>query len=368
MIGSLSLRLGGVISSGATLGVVRTWWLGDFSGALIVVPLALALWHPLNRSFSRRRGIEGLLALAAVIGSSELALRGNHPLSYLVFPALIWTALRLRQQGSTLAVAVAAGFAVWATTHSIGPFAAHSLTLGVLETQLFVVVASLSTLSLAAVVSERDRFAQDLWASRVRVLEAVDTERCRIKRDLHDGAQQELLAVRVTLDRVAEATTQDPPSAQRMIAALGRQLDHTLEAIRALAGGIYPALLDERGIAEALRSAARRAPPPVSIHASGIGRFSDDVEHAVYFCCLEALQNSVKHAGPGVEIAIRLWIKGHWLHFELSDTGPGFDQTEDRSGHGLTNMRDRVDSVGGALTMNSHNAHGTWVHGRVPID
>lgn len=366
VIGSFSLRLGHVISTGGLSGVVRTWWLGDFSGALIVVPLALAWCQPFDRAFWRGRAVEALLALAAVIGLSELVLRGDNPLSYLVFPALIWAGLRLRLRGSTVAIAVTAGFAVWATRHYVGPFDFHSLTRSVLETQLFIVVASLSTLSLAAVVSERERFAESLFESRARLIEAVDAERRRIERDLHDGIQQELVSVRITLGLAGELIDETPVRSERMIAAAGRQIDESLGSIRALAAGIYPTLLRDGGVDPALRSAARRVPPPVSVRARGIGRYSDDLERAVYFCCLEALQNAVKHAGPDIEIAIELWTSGRWLHFRVSDSGTGFDPAEVHAGSGLTNMRDRIAAVRGTLTINSHKSRGTWVHGRVP--
>ncbi len=366
LIGAISLRLGHVITTSALPKVARTWWLGDFSGALIVVPLALAWWRPPGSWFLRRRGIEAALALLAVIGLSALGFISDPPLSYLVFPALIWTALRFGERGASLAVAVASGVALWATTHYVGAFQSHSLTHNVLETQIFIGVASFSSLSLSAVVAERERLEEKLRTSRLRLLEAVDGERRRLERDLHDGIQQELVGLLMKLDQSAEVVGQDPGRGQLMIAGVSQHLYDTLESVRALARGIYPAMLHDHGVAEALRSAARRAPVPVSVVVDPVPRCSDAVEVAVYFCCLEAIQNSVKHAGADAAVRVRLWPERGWLHFEVTDVGRGFDAAE-ALGNGLNNMRDRVASVGGVLTVNSLRGRGTWVHGRVPV-
>ena len=156
-IGSLSLRLGGVISADALATVWRTWWLGDFCGALIVAPLVLAWSRPLARRRWRPRGrtLEAAVVLAAVAALGDYASRTDRPVTFLVFPALIWAALRFGQRGATLAVAIAVSVTLWNTTHYLGPFAFRSISRSVLSTQLFVTVAALSTLVLAAVVSER---------------------------------------------------------------------------------------------------------------------------------------------------------------------------------------------------------------------
>ena len=151
-VGPLSLRAGGVVSGSELPEVMRTWWLGDATGALIVIPLALAWYQPPPRGWARSRAVEGVLMLAAVAGMSEIAFTGESPLAYLVFPALGWAALRFGRRGATLAIAVAAGFAIWKTTHFHGPFVYDSITLSVLTTQAYIAVAALSTLCLAALV------------------------------------------------------------------------------------------------------------------------------------------------------------------------------------------------------------------------
>ncbi|HWI71768.1 MAG TPA: MASE1 domain-containing protein, partial [Baekduia sp.] len=154
-IGALSLRLGGVIESADVPSIWRTWWLGDFCGAMVVVPLAIA-WHrpPPRPWWSRGRVVELGLMLVTVGALSELALHGNAPTTYMVFPALIWGALRLGPHGATLAIAVAAAFTAWNTSHLLGPFVFDSLTRSVLNTQLYIGVSAVSTLYLTVVVTE----------------------------------------------------------------------------------------------------------------------------------------------------------------------------------------------------------------------
>ena len=155
-----------------------------------------------------------------------------------------------------------------------------------------------------------------------------------------------------------------------MIASLGLQMDHVLEALRSLARGIYPSVLAERGLEEALKSAARRCPEPVTVDARGIGRYHQDIEVAVYFCCLEALQNVAKHAGPNAKASIRLRQERHELMMEVRDTGRGFTPGQTADNHGLRNMRDRIEAVGGTLTVHTltidATAHGTSIRAVIP--
>jgi integral membrane sensor domain MASE1 len=179
-IGNLSGWLGGVIATDELAHIWRTWWLGDFTGALVVVPLAIAWYRPAQHGGWRGRPLEAVLVVAAVAGLTDVAFRSDAPLTYLVFPPLIWAALRFGQRGATLAVAIAAGLTMWDTAHFAGPFAYESITRSVLATQLYIGVAALSALCLAAVVSERERFERRVAASRARILEAGDTERPRL--------------------------------------------------------------------------------------------------------------------------------------------------------------------------------------------
>ena len=209
-IGTLSLRLGAVIESGDAATVWRTWLLGDFCGALVAVPLALAF---LDRNRPRPRGRFGAEAVACIVVTavvSEIASRTTQPMLYLVFPCLAWATLRFGHRGATLGVVISTGFIVWNTTRYSGPFAYNDITTSVLSTQLFVVVQALSALCLAALVAEREDMTEQLTASRRRLFTAADTERRRIDRNLHDGVQARLTALAVQL-RLAVARTRTEP-------------------------------------------------------------------------------------------------------------------------------------------------------------
>ncbi len=207
----------------------------------------------------------------------------------------------------------------------------------------------------------------DLAASRRRLVEAADVERQRIERDLHDGAQQHLVGMRLRLELAAEAIHEDPARGERMLGEIGEQMDETLEDLRGLAQGVYPPLLPEHGLLEAIRAASRRSPFPGTVAARGIGRYAPDTETAVYFCCLEALQNVAKHAGPHVGGTVRLWEEGPRLCFEVRDEGAGFAVESVKPGSGLVNMRDRMEAAGGTLVVSSRAGEGTAVRGSVPI-
>ena len=226
--------------------------------------------------------------------------------------------------------------------------------------------AALMRLERAQLVADLKASAADVAASRSRLVETAYLERQRFERDLHDGVQQDLVALRIKLDLAGEALNEDPLRGQQMLSALGNHMDDVLETLRALARGIYPALLDREGLATALESAARRSPLPVSVAARGISRYPSDIEAAVYFACLEALQNSMKHAGHDAVVWIRLWESGGRLHFEVRDVGAGFDADQVGDCNGLVNMRDRIDAVGGTAKIRSRPGVGTVVSGSVP--
>jgi signal transduction histidine kinase len=225
--------------------------------------------------------------------------------------------------------------------------------------------AALMRFERGQLIADLNASAADVAASRSRLVETAYAERQRFERDLHDGVQQDLVALRIKLDLACDALREDPVQGRQMLTALGRHTDDVLETLRALARGIYPALLDRQGLVAALESAARRSPLPVTVDAP-VGRYPPDIEVAVYFACLEALQNAMKHAGPAVTVSIRLWETDDRLHFEVRDRGAGFDTDGVGDGHGLLNMRDRIDAVGGMATIRSRLGIGTVVSGRVP--
>ncbi len=207
----------------------------------------------------------------------------------------------------------------------------------------------------------------DLASSRTRLVGMAHAERRRLERDLHDGVQQHLVGLRIKLDMATETLKEDREQGERALASVGRQMDDVLQELRLLARGIYPSLLNDCGLWESLRAAARSSPLAVSVRAPGIGRFPEDVEVAVYFCCLEALQNVVKHAGPDATAIVSLSRDGPWLCFEVHDTGVGFDPSEVGLGSGVVNMRDRIEAVGGVVEVTGRRGRGTSVRGRVPV-
>ena len=155
-------------------------------------------------------------------------------------------------------------------------------------------------------LDEVRRQADELRGSRARIVEATDTERRRIERDLHDGAQQHLVALAVGVRLARQIADSDPDQAEEMLDQIGLDLQEAVQELRNLAHGIYPPLLMDRGLPEALRAAAGRAALPTSVEAEDIGRYPQQVEAAVYFCCLEALQNAGKHAGEGAAVTVTL--------------------------------------------------------------
>jgi signal transduction histidine kinase len=241
------------------------------------------------------------------------------------------------------------------------------------ERQPFVEAAA--TFALTALENQRlkaqvDASLESLRESRARIQEMADSERRRIERDLHDGAQQRLVALRVRLELAAEAVEEEeekeePASKAALLRELGGQVEEVLDDVRALARGIYPSLLADHGLDQALREAARQAPIAASVETRRLRRYSAKIETAVYFCCLEALQNVAKH-GQGAASASIVVMDDGVLRFEVRDDGPGFD-VQAAVGTGLTNMRDRVRAIGGALTITSRPGEGTRVAGFVPL-
>jgi signal transduction histidine kinase len=229
-----------------------------------------------------------------------------------------------------------------------------------------IVALSEAALRETSLRAELDVSQSDLDESRKRIATAADAERRRIERDLHDGAQQRLIALRMRLSLAEELLQEDPQSASLAIRDLGDDVDHTLQEIRSLAHGIYPALLVDRGLGDALQSAGRRCTLPVDVRASGVTRHPPEIESAVYFSALEALQNVVKHARGATRVGISL-SQNHVLAFEVADDGAGFDTRAMAGGVGLRNMRDRIEPLGGTLSVLSSQRGGVIVRGVVPL-
>jgi signal transduction histidine kinase len=220
---------------------------------------------------------------------------------------------------------------------------------------------------LQASLDEVRRQAEQLRASRARVVSAADAERRRIERDLHDGAQQQLVALCANLRLARELAGSDPPQATALLEQLGSDITTALEELRELAHGIYPPLLADRGLAEALSAVAARSPLRTRVDTLGLSRYPPQVEATVYFCCLEALQNAGKHAGEAASATVRVLEKEGGLVFEVADDGAGFDPAAGEWGGGLTNMTDRLGAIGGSVKIESSPTGGTRVAGTIPL-
>jgi signal transduction histidine kinase len=206
----------------------------------------------------------------------------------------------------------------------------------------------------------------ELRASRQRLVSAQDQERRRLERNLHDGAQQHLVALKVKLGLAEMLLGRDRDKAKSTLEQLKSDADEALETLRDLARGIYPPLLAEQGLPAALRAQARKATLTVTVEADGIGRYSQDIEAALYFCTLEALQNIQKYAAAS-NAAVRLREEGDRLYAEVVDDGRGFDVGATKRGNGLTNMEDRLDALGGTLSISSMPDRGTTLRAILPV-
>lgn len=223
------------------------------------------------------------------------------------------------------------------------------------------------TVAASALLAWRRRHLDIQGGQRRReALDAADAERRRIERNLHDGAQQHLVALAVKLGLAEMLIERDPPKAAELIRAIRADADDALQTMRELTRGTYPPILADNGLAVALTHNAKRSPVSVSVEAEGLGRYPEQIETAVYFCCAEALQNVAKYA-RATRVRLELAHVGSELSFSIEDDGAGFDVRTVRHGVGLRSMAERIETIGGTLDVRSVEGGGTSVVGRVPI-
>ena len=375
-VGTVSMLAGGVIEGSETATFWRTWWLGDTSGGLVVLPLMLA-WAPDPRAAWRRISTwEGALLITALAAFGAIAASTDEPVMYLVFPALIWAAFRLGLQGATLSVAIAAGMTIGITASDVGPFSKLTIDHQTLDTQAFIAVAALTTLLLSAVVSERERSAEELAEAKRHEGERTDQERHRIARDLHDSVSQALFStvlhtrsaqnaleqeglnaggrLGLELSAIGDLTRDAQSEMRTLIFELGR--DPTADGlVAALAehaarlGGRDGVSIDVRGPEDGLLLSHR-----AETQLFGIGR--------------EALANVVKHADATTALVTVEPGPGRVV-IEISDDGHGFDVASGHPGHfGLDSMRSRASEIGGTLTVSSAPGQGTVVRVEAPAE
>jgi signal transduction histidine kinase len=348
-----------VISLGSLPEVMRTWWLGDFCGALVIVPLVL-VWRRVPRIPVGRRLLEGAVLVVAV-GALSVAASGVGPLTYVVFPLLVWTVFRFGMRGATLAVLVTVGATV-VTEARMTESLSHSFAHTVLGTQLFVVVAALSALFFAAVMQEQRLLQDQLAFSRARAIHAAELERSRIERDLHDGAQQRLLALAIRFGLAADREPMGSDEALSFLRDSNRELELAIDELRELSHGTHPAVLRELGLAGAIQSLALRSVVPVMLSELPRLRVDEAAEAAAYFVVVEAVANVHKHAGArAIRIDARYAMP--WLNVTVSDTGHG--GAVERPGSGLAGLRRRVESLDGEFSVHS-GASGTTVAAKLP--
>ena len=370
VFGTASLRLGGVIQTGDVGNVWRTWFLSDLSGASVFAPLLLS-WAGVRRHAIRwRQALEGFVVLALLVVVALLPSQRDVP--YVVFPLLIWAALRAGPRGAATAVALVTSVTVFNTAHHDGPFVRTSITQSLLATQLFVAVTALTSLVLGAVIEERRGAFQALRqnerrlrASRARIVKAGDEERRRLERNLHDGAQQRLVSLALTLRLAESQVEQDPGKATGLLADASEELKCALDELRELAHGIHPGVLADRGLEPALEALATRAHLPVELVSNIPRRLPAPVEAAAYYVAAEGLTNVTKYAqATGAMVRVEA-INGSVV-LSVRDDGAG-GASPDR-GTGLRGLADRVEALGGQLEVHSPPGEGTLLTARIPCE
>jgi signal transduction histidine kinase len=313
--------------------------------------------------------------IGAVVALSAIALSSSQSLTYMVFPALIWAALRFGQQGATLAVTVAVGLTVWITARDVGPFVKQSITDSTLSTQLYIAVAALATLCLAAVVSERRRAALYLAESRRREGQRAAEERQRIARDLHDAAAQTLFATTLHLRTAERALARDAigptERVQKELDQAGQLTRAALAEMRAAIFELRPNGMAEEGLLAALakHAGAISAREELTIAVHGPEErlpLAPEAEDQLYALVREALANTVKHANA-TAVAIDVTAIDHVVSIDVRDDGCGFTPADAGARtFGLQSMHSRAIQLGGRLTITSAPNRGTAVRVEIP--
>jgi signal transduction histidine kinase len=375
-VGTISMLAGGVIDGADAAKFWRTWWLGDTSGGLVVLPLML-VWAPAPAAAWRRiRTWEGALLMVAVTVLGVIAVSTDEPVTYMVFPALIWAAFRFGPPGATLSIAIAAGVAIGVTANDVGPFYKQPIDHRTLSTQVYIFVAALTTLLLSAVVSERERSGAELAEAKRHEGEQTAEERQRIARDLHDSVSQALFSTALHTRTAQKAVEQEGASPA---GPLGRALTAIAELTRGAQSEMRALIYElgrdpvEDGLVAALAKHGSRLDnrDGLTIDVQGPdGRLalSHRAETQLFGIGREALANAVKHAGASTAWVLVEARPGSVL-VEVSDDGRGFDPGATHPGHfGLESMRSRAAQVGGLLTITSTPGLGTVVRVEVPAD
>jgi signal transduction histidine kinase len=373
--GTISMLGTGVISVSQSPTFLRTWWLGDLSGALIVVPF-MVVWARAPLATLRHVFTwEGGLLLGAVATVAAVAASTSVTVVYVVFPVLIWAAWRFKAPEVTLAVLILAGGTVAMTAYHLGVFSRQEINSRTLGTQLYISVAAITALLLSAVVSERERSTAALIEAKRHEGEEALEERHRIARDLHDSVSQALFST-ILQTRAAEKALRDgqvSPSEPlaHALAAIGELTRTAQSEMRSL---IYELRRDpvENGLVAALHECAddRCEGTMLAVEVEGpIGHLpiSRDDEAQLFAIGREALTNVVKHA-RAANASVRVDVDPDRVLLEISDDGRGFDPERRHPGHyGLESMRGRANEIGGRLSIASAPGLGTLIRVETPV-
>jgi signal transduction histidine kinase len=374
-VGTVSILAGGVITHSEVATFWRTWWLGDSAGALVAFPLVVTWARAPSATWRRLATWEGVLLLAAVIVLAVVSVSINEAVTYMVFPALIWAAFRFGPAVAALSTAIAAVLAIGITAREQGAFFKHQIDDRVLSTQLYIMVAALTTLFLSAVVAERRRSTAELVAARIREGERALEERHRIARELHDSVSQALFST-ILHTRTAERALvrQDIDTT----ASLARELGAIGELTRGAQGEMRTLIfeLGSDAVSDGFVAALTRhaeilsAQDGVKIRVDGPGHrpaLATKVETQLFGIGREALNNVARHARAS-RATVRVEERPGHLRVEIEDNGSGFDPGAPLVGHyGLESMRSRAAEIDALLTITSVKGGGTVVRVEVPL-
>jgi signal transduction histidine kinase len=375
-VGTASMLLGGVIPASDIPKFWRTWWLGDTAGGLVVVPLMLA-WAPDPAAAWRRvRCREGVFLVASVTALAFVSVSATGPVTYMVFPALIWAAFRFGAPGATVSIAITALVVIGTTAHQSGAFFSQPIDHRTLSTQLYIVIGALTTLFLSALVAERERSAEALAEAQRREGERAVAERHRIARDLHDSVSQALFSTALYTRTAEKALDNDRGESfgqvRQSLSAISQLTRAAQAEMRAFIFELRRDAL-ELGLVAALAEQAStlRGPSGLTINVEGPDSplaVNPRTEEELFAIGREALSNVAKHAAAS-SATVRVEAHSGRVSLEVSDDGRGFDDTAACPGHyGLESMRTRAADIGGDLTVGSILGVGTVVRVEVPVE
>jgi signal transduction histidine kinase len=373
-VGSISMLAGGVIDLSELLTFWRTWFLGDTSGALVVIPLILT-WRDPRAAWLRMRNAEGVLLIGLVVSFAAIAVTSAAPVLYLIFPAVIWAAFRFGPPGVALAVAINAGLTIGITAHSAGVFFSQPIDERTVSTQLYILVVALTGLFLSAAVSERERSAAEAAEAKRRVAERALEERRRIARDLHDSVAQALFSSVLHTRAAQKALLEEGGSLSGSVGEKLSTIDElTKRAQREMRRFIFEwgpeggdglvgaferyasSLADEHGLEIELEG------PDSSLPVSRTTQIQ------LYGIAREALSNVVKHSGASAA-RVRLEVRENDVILVIADRGRGFHLGDSPDGHfGLASMRSRAEEIDGVLEISTAPGRGAVVRVEVPIE